>query len=190
MDRIYSDLATSLLYILNSIKYANSLSNQDDIYGAISLIFYVFTFIVILKYVLIVLFVGPNNGEGGQVAIYAKIARALKIGPKGTTDTSDLELLSRQDTFKSFILNSNHLFGSSPDIKNNPRLLKFIVKFILFCCFIGCSLIISDRLRTPTTSVLSVIAGIKIAKPWFDNVIVVSEVVFVFLFVIQQFGSN
>ncbi|KRZ98857.1 uncharacterized protein AC631_05387 [Debaryomyces fabryi] len=105
---IYGDLGTSPLYVLNSIEYANSPPSQSDIYGAISLIFYVFTFIVILKYVMIVLFIGPNNGEGGQVAIYAKIARALKIGPKGvtipgTTETSDLELLSRQETSRSFI---------------------------------------------------------------------------------------
>lgn len=192
---IYGDLGTSPLYVLNSIKYANSPPSQSDIYGAISLIFYVFTFIVILKYVLIVLFIGPNNGEGGQVAIYAKIARALKIGPKGvtipgTTETSDLELLSRQETSRSFILNSTNRFGSSSNVKNNPKLLKFIAKFILFCCFLGCSLVISDGLLTPTTSVLSAIAGIQIAKPSFDNVLVVSEVVLIFLFVIQQFGSH
>lgn len=191
---IYGDLATSPLYVLNSIEYANSPPHQSDIYGAISLIFYVFTFIVILKYVLIVLFIGPNNGEGGQVAIYAKIARALKIGPKGvtipgTTEISDLELLSRQETSKSFILDSNNLLGSSSNVKNNPKLLKFIAKLILFCCFLGCSLVISDGLLTPTTSVLSAIAGIQIAKPSFDSVLVVSEVVLVFLFVIQQFGS-
>ncbi|CUM46473.1 unnamed protein product [Debaryomyces fabryi] len=192
---IYGDLGTSPLYVLNSIEYANSPPSQSDIYGAISLIFYVFTFIVILKYVMIVLFIGPNNGEGGQVAIYAKIARALKIGPKGvtipgTTETSDLELLSRQETSRSFILNSKDRFGSSSNFKNNPKLLKLIAKFILFCCFLGCSLVISDGLLTPTTSVLSAIAGIQIAKPSFDNVLVVSEVVLVFLFVIQQFGSH
>lgn len=191
---IYGDLGTSPLYVLNSIEYANSPPNQSDIYGAISLVFYVFTFIVILKYALIVLFVGPNNGEGGQVAIYAKLARALKIGPKGvtipgTTETSDLELLSRQETSSSFILDSNNLLGSSSNVKNNPKLLKFIAKLVLCCCFIGCSLVISDGLLTPTTSVLSAIAGIQIAKPSFDSVLVVSEVVLVFLFVIQQFGS-
>lgn len=188
---IYGDLATSPLYTLNSIKYANSPPSQDDIYGAISLIFYVFTIIVILKYVLIVMFVGPNNGEGGQVAIYAKIARALKIGPKGitipgSTETSDLELLSRQDTSKSFLSSSR----SSTSFKNKPFLVKIIAKFILVCCFLGCSLIISDGLLTPTTSVLSAVAGIQIAKPAFNDVLVVSEVVLVCLFVFQQFGSH
>ena len=79
LGAIYGDLGTSPLYVLNSIKYKESPPSQKDIYGGISLIFYLFTIIVLFKYVCVVLFIGPNNGEGGQVAIYAKIARYLKI---------------------------------------------------------------------------------------------------------------
>lgn len=197
LGAIYGDLGTSPLYVLNSIKYKHSPPNRDDIYGGISVIFYVFTFIVIFKYVCIVLFLGPNNGEGGQVAIYAKIARHLKIGPKGVhipgaPEISDLELISRQDTTSSFqTTKSNTLIGKKiNDFKNHPTLIKIILHFILFCCFLGCSLVMSDGLLTPTTSVLSAVGGIQIAKPSFNNVLAVSEVILIVLFAIQQYGSH
>lgn len=190
LGAIYGDIGTSPLYVLNTIKYPNSPPSQTDIYGAVSVIFYLFTIIVIIKYLLIVLVIGPNNGEGGQVAIYAKIARHLKIGPRGVTipggpEKDDLLLLSRQETSLSFVSLSSKL----NNFKNSPGMIKIISKIILCGCFLGCSLVISDGLLTPTTSVLSAIAGIQIAKPDFDNVLVVSEVVLVCLFVMQQFGS-
>ncbi|CAH2350888.1 putative high affinity potassium transporter [[Candida] railenensis] len=194
LGAIYGDIGTSPLYVLNAVKYPHSPPSQDDIYGTISLIFYLFTFIVIIKYLMIVLVIGPNNGEGGQVAIYAKIARHLKIGPKGVTipgdapekDDDDILRLTRQITSSSFI----SLTHQMKDLKNSPRTLKFISKLSLWCCFIGCSLVISDGLLTPTTSVLSAITGIQVAKPEFDNVLLVSELVLVSLFVMQQFGST
>lgn len=191
LGAIYGDIATSPLYVLDSIKYPNGQPTQEEVYGAISIIFYLFLFIVLLKYSLIVLTFGPNEGEGGQVAIYAKIARCLKFGPKGviipgTPEKSDYELLKRTDTTASFMSAKT----ASTAWKKDPRVLKFFSVFTLFCCFLGCSLVISDGLLTPTTSVLSAIAGIQVAKPSFSNVLAVSEVVLVVLFVIQQFGSH
>lgn len=189
LGAIYGDLGTSPLYVLNSIQYANSPPDHDEIYGAVSIIFYIFTIIVILKYVLLVLWLGPNNGEGGQVAIYAKIARYLHIGPKnviipGEAEVSDLDLLTKTNTLSSFLsLNSNKL-------KYNSNILRVVKWFILIFCFLGCSLVISDGLLTPTTSVLSAIGGIQIAKPDFNSVLPISEVILVALFIIQKYGSN
>ncbi|KAI5960205.1 uncharacterized protein KGF55_004928 [Candida pseudojiufengensis] len=193
LGAIYGDLGTSPLYVLNTIKYPTSPPNKDDIYGAVSLIFYLFTIIVIFKYVCIVLVIGPNGESGGAVAIYAKIARFLQIGPKGVTipggsnDISDLQLLSRTDTTTSSIFSVSSRIEK---IKQNPGLIKFVQYFILSLCFLGCSLVISDGLLTPTTSVLSAIGGIQIAVPSFNQVLAVSEVILIFLFIIQQFGSN
>ncbi|CAH2353467.1 putative high affinity potassium transporter [[Candida] railenensis] len=190
LGAIYGDIGTSPLYVLNTIKYPNSPPTKQDIYGGISAIFYLFTLIVVIKYVMIVLFIGPNNGEGGQVAIYAKIARHLKIGPKGVTipggpEKDDMVLLARQETSSSF-LSMNKQFN---EVKNSPMMIKFISKLILGCCFLGCALVMSDGLLTPTTSVLSAIEGIKIAQPSFHSSLGVSEAVLVFLFLMQSFGS-
>ena len=195
LGAIYGDLGTSPLYTMNSIKYSQNPPNKDDVYGAVSIIFYVFTFIVIFKYVLIVLYFGPNNGEGGQVAIYAKIARFLKIGPKGVIipgktegelDDLDLKVLARHDTSMS----TDTLHSRIEKIKQHPVVIKVLKTFILAACFLGCSLIIADGLLTPTTTVLSAIGGIQTAVPSFNNVLAVSEVILVLLFVIQRFGST
>jgi KUP system potassium uptake protein len=189
LGAIYGDIGTSPLYVLNSIKYKNNPPDQDDLYGAISIIFYIFTIIVICKYVLLVLWLGPNNGEGGQVAIYAKIARYLHIGPKhvvipGSQEVSDLALISKTNTLSSF------LSYNSQKLKYHPKIIAIIKWCILTLCFLGCSLVISDGLLTPTTSVLSAIGGIQIAKPSFNSVLAVSEVILLALFLIQQFGSH
>lgn len=194
LGAIYGDIGTSPLYVLNSIKYPHKQPTERDLVCAVSVIFWIFTVIVIIKYVLIVLVFGPNNGEGGQVAIYAKIARHLKVGPKGVTipgapEKSDLELLSRQDTVLSFV-SSGSFMKSKGTWKQNPTVVKVVSRTVLIGCFLGCSLIISDGLLTPTTSVLGAIAGIQIAKPDFSNVLAVSEVVLIALFAIQQLGSH
>lgn len=190
LGAIYGDIGTSPLYVMNSIKYPHDLPTHDDIYGAVSVIFWLFVLLVLAKYALIVLTYGPNNGEGGQVAIYAKIARSLKFGPKGviipgTPEKSDLELLKRTETTLSFLSMHNEKTW-----KKNPAVLRFISFFTLCTCFLGCALVMSDGLLTPTTSVLSAIAGIQVAKPDFSHVLPVSEAVLVVLFVIQQFGSH
>ncbi|KAI5951321.1 hypothetical protein KGF54_004395 [Candida jiufengensis] len=192
LGAIYGDLGTSPLYVLNSIKYSQNPPNKEDIYGAVSIIFYLFTIIVIFKYVCIVLVFGPYNGNGGQVAIYAKIASYLNIGPKGvsipgTAEPSDLEILSRTDTTTSSI---NTVYSRIARVKQNPKVIRSLQFFILGACFLGCSLVISDGLLTPTTSVLSAIGGIQIAVPSFNAILPVSEVILIFLFIIQQFGSN
>ncbi|EGW30828.1 uncharacterized protein SPAPADRAFT_72742 [Spathaspora passalidarum NRRL Y-27907] len=193
LGAIYGDLGTSPLYTLNSIKYKQLPPSRDDIYGAVSVIFYVFTIIVIIKYVFIVLVIGPNNGEGGQVAIYAKIARHLNIGPKGVqipggaNEDSDLQLLSRQDTTASSVVTT---VSRIERIKQHPTMISLVQIFILGACFVGCALVVSDGLLTPTASILSAVGGIQVAQPSFTNVLAVSEVILIVLFAIQQFGSN
>lgn len=190
LGAVYGDIGTSPLYVLDSIKYPGGNPTQDDIYGAISVIFYLFVFLVLFKYALIVLTFGPNEGEGGQVAIYAKIARCLKSGPKGvlipgSPVTSDLELLKRTETVSSFVSAK-----SSSSWKQHPLVVKAISMATLCACFLGCSLVMSDGLLTPTTSVLSAVAGIQVAQPSFKDVLPVSEAILVVLFLVQQYGSH
>lgn len=189
LGAIYGDIGTSPLYVLNSIKYPHATPTEEDIFGGISIIFYLFIIIVLAKYAFVVLTYGPNEGEGGQIAIYAKIARHLHFGPKGviipgSPQRSDLELLKRVETTNSFMSSK-----SQGGWKKKPSVIKFISAFTLIVCFLGCALVISDGLLTPTTSVLSAVAGIQVAKPSFSHVLAVSEVILVFLFFIQQFGS-
>lgn len=72
LGSIYGDISTSPLYTLNSLF--NSDVAKDDVFGAACIIFYLFTFIVIIKYSLIVIKFGSFKREGGQIALYSKIS--------------------------------------------------------------------------------------------------------------------
>lgn len=208
LGAIYGDIGTSPLYVLNSI-FPNGPPSNKDVLGAMSCIFWIFTLVVICKYCFIVLYFGPNNNEGGQIAIYAKIASHLSIGPKGVTINNSGDLLSftRSETHDSFNIDEqngieNH--GGDKKLKtilqklklrngryNKTLVNKYLSTIIMGLCFLGCGLVISDGLLTPTTSVLSAIDGIAVAAPSFETkVLPVSCAVLLLLFLIQGFGSG
>ncbi|KAH3661581.1 hypothetical protein OGAPHI_006429 [Ogataea philodendri] len=193
---IYGDIGTSPLYTLSTIFSDNPSPTKSEVYGAASCIFWLFTIIVIFKYALIVLSVGPNNNEGGQIAIYSKIARTLKFGPEGVkipgskeyarelADSDDLLSLTRTNTNVSSF---SKLDNKAP----NETVKNILSKFTLGVCFLGCSLVFSDGLLTPTTSVLSAVAGIAVPVPSFsDKVMPVSCAILIVLFISQRFGSG
>lgn len=127
---------------------------------------------------------GPNEGEGGQIAIYTKIATALSIGPKAGAGAdpdhlSDTEfLLSRTRTSESYY-NQSYFVS------------EYLSGFVLFLCFLGCSLVIADGVLTPTTSVLSAVEGLEIQVPHISHMVIpISCGVLVFLFFIQRFGAE
>uniref|UniRef100_A0A804QHW7 Potassium transporter n=1 Tax=Zea mays TaxID=4577 RepID=A0A804QHW7_MAIZE len=76
---VYGDLSTSPLYV-----YRNSLSgrlngylDETTIFGLFSLVFWTFTLVPLLKYVIIVLS-ADDNGEGGAFALYSLLCRFLE----------------------------------------------------------------------------------------------------------------
>lgn len=202
LGAIYGDIGTSPLYVFSSI-FPEGVPSEDHIVGAMSCIFWVFTLIVVVKYCFIVLFFGPNNNEGGQVAIYAKIAGRLSIGPKGVPlieDEEDLLTITRSETHDNEFDTSG---GTPPETKwylrftpkggrfNKILVNKYLSPLIMGLCFLGCGLVISDGLLTPTTSVLSAVDGIAVAAPSFQSkVMPVSCVILLMLFSIQGFGSG
>ncbi|CAN3361706.1 high affinity potassium transporter [Diutina catenulata] len=191
LGAVFGDLGTSPLYVLNSINYKSMPPEKEELLGGLSVIFWLFTLIVVIKYIGIVLFVGPYQGEGGQIAIYCKIATRMKFikGPKTTVEYDDLNLLSRAETNASYLSETSDQ-GIVDKIKHHPVVVRVLQVLVLLLCFIGCSLVISDGLLTPTTSVLSAIGGIEVAVPSFSSVLPVAEVVLIALFLIQRFGSN
>ncbi|KAL6453414.1 HAK1 High affinity potassium transporter [Candida maltosa Xu316] len=98
-----------------------------------------------------------------------------------------MQLLSRQDTTASSV---KSLQSRVEQIKQHPTMLSFVQYFILGGCFLGSSLVMSDGLLTPTTSVLSAVGGIQVAVPSFKYVLLVSEIILIVLFVAQQFGAS
>ncbi|KAF8753611.1 hypothetical protein HU200_011580 [Digitaria exilis] len=90
---VYGDLSTSPLYV-----YRNSLSgrlngylDETTIFGLFSLIFWTFTLVPLLKYVLIVLS-ADDNGEGGTFALYSLLCRHAKFSLLPNQQAADEEL--------------------------------------------------------------------------------------------------
>lgn len=65
---VYGDLGTSPLYVYSNTLSGrlNSYLNETTIFGLFSLIFWTFTLVPLLKYVIIVLS-ADDNGEGKQL---------------------------------------------------------------------------------------------------------------------------
>lgn len=184
LGSIYGDIGTSPLYTLAAVFHGSDNLQKTDIVGGISCVIWLFTFIVVLKYVFIVMVYGPNNGEGGQIAIYTKIANALSIGPYSDDDV-DPDHISDTDFLLSRTRTSESYYGQQYFVS------EYLSKFILFLCFLGCSLVIADGLLTPTTSVLSAVEGIEIIAPGIAHMVVpISCGILVILFFIQRYGAD
>lgn len=124
-----------------------------------------FSLVVVFKYALLVLTLGSNDGQGGQIAIYCKPSRVLGIGPDGTKISGEnddsLRLLTLSET-KDSALNPHFVHCSSSKFFGSTFKRIFSLAS-MYACFFGCSPVIADGLLTPTTSVLSAVKGIGVA---------------------------
>ena len=63
---VYGDVGTSPLYVFSS-TFTEKIPTETDVLGAMSIIFWTITLILVVKYMLIVL-VADDNGEGKLVS--------------------------------------------------------------------------------------------------------------------------
>ncbi|KAG5368889.1 High affinity potassium transporter [Yarrowia sp. C11] len=186
LGAVYGDIGTSPLYTLNSV-FATT-PNEEDIMGACSCIFWGLTLVVLIKYCIIVFIFGPNGGEGGIVAIYAKLARELNIAPVGVDfDKDSLDMLSKSETQSSWMNNrrSRENYGWFKKLAWN--LFKYIP---IIACLCGSAFLMSDGMLTPVQSVLSAIAGLEQPAPYMKHyVVLISCFILAFLFLGQRVGS-
>ncbi|KAK8947113.1 Potassium transporter 7 [Platanthera zijinensis] len=169
---VYGDLATSPLYVYKSTFYGRLRDFQDEetIFGVFSLIFWTFTLIPLLKYVLIVLS-ADDNGEGGTFALYSLFCRHAKFSLLPNQQAADEE-----SSLKRFL--EKH--------KKTRTALLLIVLF-------GACMVIGDGVLTPAISVLSSISGLHIRAEGLSNaamVVLISCVVLVGLFALQHRGTH
>ena len=78
---VYGDIGTSVLYTVKEVFGSGHVPfTTDNVYGILSILFWTLTFIVSLKYVVLVLR-ADNNGEGGLVAMLALASQSVKDKP-------------------------------------------------------------------------------------------------------------
>jgi KUP system potassium uptake protein len=92
---VFGDIGTSPLYAIKEAFSTNHFKldvTPDNIIGLLSLIVWTLIIIVTIKYVIIILRV-DNNGEGGVVALMARLVESSKANPRKTTVVVFLGLL-------------------------------------------------------------------------------------------------
>jgi KUP system potassium uptake protein len=79
---VYGDIGTSVLYSIKEVFGSGHVEfTPDNVMGILSIFFWTLTFIVSLKYVMLVLR-ADNNGEGGLVAMLALASSSVRDKPR------------------------------------------------------------------------------------------------------------
>ncbi|RRT53872.1 hypothetical protein BHE74_00032867, partial [Ensete ventricosum] len=160
---VYGDLSTSPLYVYKSAFSGRLYQYQDEqtVFGLFSLIFWTFTLIPLLKYIIIVLS-ADDNGEGGTFALYSLLCRHAKFSLLPNQQAADEEL-------STYYSNGTRTVISSPlkrFLEKHKRLRTLLLLIVLF----GASMVIGDGVLTPAISVLSSISGLQVrAKKLHDG---------------------
>ncbi|OMO81864.1 potassium transporter [Corchorus olitorius] len=181
---IYGDIGTSPLYVYAS-TFPDGIKHNDDILGVLSMIFYTFTLIPLIKYVLIVLRAN-DNGEGGTFALYSLICRYARVGLIPTQQAEDADVSNFQ-----LELRSNRLKRASK-LKSNLEKSNFAKFFLLIITMLGTSMVIGDGILTPSISVLSAVGGLKEATSSMTEgrIVGTSIAILILLFMVQRFGTD
>ncbi|KAK9804738.1 hypothetical protein WJX72_002866 [[Myrmecia] bisecta] len=88
---VYGDIGTSPLYTFASV-FTSVDTTEANVLGALSLILYTFTMIVVVKYALLVLY-ADDNKQGGTFALYSLLQRYFE----GTKDSQDSHAVAAAD---------------------------------------------------------------------------------------------
>ncbi|KAJ4729586.1 Potassium transporter [Melia azedarach] len=183
---VYGDLSTSPLYVYSS-AFTGRLRDQENeeaIFGAFSLIFWTFTLIPLLKYVVLVLS-ADDNGEGGTFALYSLLCRHAKFSLLPNQQAADEELSAYKYG------HSSPSVGSSPlkrFLERHKKLRTVLLVVVLF----GACMVIGDGVLTPAISVLSSVSGLQVTENKLTDgeLLLLACVILVGLFALQHFGTH
>ncbi|KAF7829372.1 putative potassium transporter 12 [Senna tora] len=181
---VYGDMGTSPLYVFADVFSKVPIESEIDILGALSLVMYTITIIPLAKYVFIVL-KANDNGEGGTFALYSLICRYANVNMLPNRQQADEQISSFRLKLPTPELARALTIKEILERKSSVKIL------LLLLVLMGTSMIIGDGILTPAISVMSAISGLQGQIEGFDTreVVIVSIIVLVALFSIQQFGT-
>lgn len=186
---VYGDLSTSPLYVFKStfaedIKHSET---NEEIFGALSFIFWTLTLVPLLKYVFIVL-KADDNGEGGTFALYSLLCRHARVSSLPNCQLADEELSSYKNEVPNLALSS---FGSR--LKSTLEKHRVLQRFLLVLALVGACMVIGDGVLTPALSVFSAVSGVELAMAKEHHKYVevpVACVILIALFALQHYGTH
>ncbi|XP_071691006.1 potassium transporter 6-like [Rutidosis leptorrhynchoides] len=186
---VYGDLSTSPLYVFKS-TFAEDIQHSEtneEIFGALSFIFWTLTLVPLLKYVFIVL-KADDNGEGGTFALYSLICRHARVSSLPNCQLVDEELSSYKKEIPNLALTS---FGSR--IKSTLEKHRVLQRFLLVLALVGACMVIGDGVLTPALSVFSAVSGVELAMAKEHHKYVevpVACIILIALFMLQHYGTH
>ncbi|CAH1434046.1 unnamed protein product [Lactuca virosa] len=186
---VYGDLSTSPLYVFKStfaedIKHSET---NEEIFGALSFIFWTLTLVPLLKYVFIVL-KADDNGEGGTFALYSLLCRHARVSSLPNCQLADEELSNYKKEIPNLALSS---FGSR--LKSTLEKHGVLQKFLLVLALVGACMVIGDGVLTPALSVFSAVSGVELAMAKEHHKYVevpVACIILIALFALQHYGTH
>lgn len=186
---VYGDLSISPLYVFKS-TFAEDIhhtESNEEIFGALSFIFWTLTIIPLLKYVFIVLR-ADDNGEGGTFALYTLLCRHARVSTLPNGQLADEELYEYR---KDEIPTDNKGYGMK--LKSTLEKNKVLQRVLLILTLIGTCMVIGDGVLTPAINVFSAVSGLELfmSKHHHQYVEVpVACLILVILFFLQHYGTH
>lgn len=186
---VYGDLSTSPLYVFKS-TFAEDITHSEtneEIFGALSFIFWTLTLVPLLKYVFIVL-KADDNGEGGTFALYSLLCRHARVSSLPNCQLADEELSSYKKEIPNLALSS---FGSR--LKSTLEKYGVLQRFLLVLALVGACMVIGDGVLTPALSVFSAVSGVELAMAKEHHKYVevpVACIILIALFALQHYGTH
>ncbi|KAG5522250.1 hypothetical protein RHGRI_034438 [Rhododendron griersonianum] len=182
---VYGDMGTSPLYVFADVFSKVPIKSEVEILGALSLVMYTIALLPLAKYVFVVL-KANDNGEGGTFALYSLICRYAKVNRLPNRQPAD-ELIS---SFKLKLPTPE--LERALGIKETLERKSSMKTLLLLLVLMGTSMVIGDGILTPAISVMSAVSGLQGEISGFGTsaVVIVSIVILVGLFSIQQFGTS
>ncbi|KAF8017246.1 hypothetical protein BT93_H2438 [Corymbia citriodora subsp. variegata] len=181
---VYGDIGTSPLYVMSGV-FPDGIKHEEDVLGALSLIFYSIVLIGLIKYVFVVLSAN-DNGDGGTFALYSLMCRYAKTSLIPSQQAEDKEVSSYRLEVPSRRL---QLASAMKSFLENSKAAKYL---LLFVTMLGTAMVIGDGILTPCISVLSAVGGIRKAAHSLgdDQIMWISVVILILLFQVQRFGTR
>ncbi|CBI32128.3 unnamed protein product, partial [Vitis vinifera] len=182
---VYGDMGTSPLYVFSDVFSKVPIESEVDVLGALSLVMYTIALLPFAKYVFIVL-KANDNGEGGTFALYSLICRYAKVNMLPNRQVADEQISSFRLKLPTPELERALNIKDSLERRSSLRTL------LLLLVLMGTSMIIGDGILTPAMSVMSAVSGLQGEIRGFGTnaVVLVSVIILVGLFSIQQFGTS
>lgn len=146
---MYGDLSTSPLYVYRS-TFAEDIGHtesNEEIYGVLSLVFWTFTLVPLIKYVFVVLR-ADDNGEGGTFALYSLLCRHARVNSLPNCQVADEEL----SEYKKDGLCGAPERSFASRLKAMLEKHKVLQKILLVLALIGTCMVIGDGVLTPALS--------------------------------------